>query len=461
MKKALILSTALLCGVAANAAGRADSLLQAVEYSNSGLWLMADAVFDNVAIDQWRLPLGYTAVNGSYNRRERDYSWQGSASTYTHYRSSTLCGGAAYSNGKRRNMPWCETTDPELLYPYLLADTVGGDLNSEIYTFSGSYADHSDRWAWGASLAYKATLEYRSVDPRPRNVAGCLDASAAIAYRLFDNYWLGGDLTFRRYTQSNDIEFKSEMGIDKIYHLTGPESHYARFAGVGLSTHYRGYRYGGGLTLYPASGRGFFIRAATSRFSFDNIITDLNKLPMASATHYTFEAMAGYLHPGEGFFWGANARLQTARRHGTENIFGDASSGVYPQIGSLQMYSHNSTTLSASVLGGICSGRSQLWLRLTPGYSYESTAYRSPRYYLSRRTFTPRAELSWSGRMVPCWLFMARAAYERTPLYSHVYSMRAGAAYMLGQRLGLSVDGCADFMPSGRKNYTISLGLIF
>ena len=53
MKKALILSTALLCGVAANAAGRADSLLQAVEYSNSGLWLMADAVFDNVAIDQW------------------------------------------------------------------------------------------------------------------------------------------------------------------------------------------------------------------------------------------------------------------------------------------------------------------------------------------------------------------------------------------------------------------------
>ena len=57
MKKALILSTALLCGVAANAAGRADSLLQAVEYSNSGLWLMADAVFDNVAIDQSRLPL--------------------------------------------------------------------------------------------------------------------------------------------------------------------------------------------------------------------------------------------------------------------------------------------------------------------------------------------------------------------------------------------------------------------
>ena len=144
-----------------------------------GLW---PAVFDNVAIDQWRLPLGYTAVNGSYNRRERDYSWQGSASTYTHYRSSTLCGGAAYSNGKRRNMPWCETTDPELLYPYLLADTVGGDLNSEIYTFSGSYADHSDRWAWGASLAYKATLEYRSVDPRPRNVAGCLDASTTIGW---------------------------------------------------------------------------------------------------------------------------------------------------------------------------------------------------------------------------------------------------------------------------------------
>lgn len=461
MKSVLIFTLSLLCCAAAAASGRSDSLLQAVEYDKTGLWHIADAVFGNVAIDQWRLPQGYTAAYGSYTRLNRDFFWQGGASTYTHYRSSTLCGGASYSNGKRRSMPWCETSDPALIYPYLLADSVGGELDSEIYCFSGSYADHRGRWAWGASLAYKATLEYRSVDPRPRNVSGCLDAAAAVACRISGDYRLGVDLSARRYTQSNDIEFKSETGIEKIYHLTGPESHYARFAGTGLSTHYRGYRYGGGVALYPSGGRGLFARVSVSRFAFDNIITDLNKLPMASATHSDIEAMAGYLQPGSHLYWGVNFHLRAARRHGTENIFGDATSGVYPQIGSLAMYSYNSTILSAALLCGIRSGNSQLWLRLDPGYCYESTAYRSPRYYQARRMFTPVAELSWSGRSAPGWLFMAQAAYRRTLRHDYVYGCRCSVVRMLGHRLGLNVEGNVDFMPGSRKDFNISAGLIF
>lgn len=36
-----------------------------------------------------------------------------------------------------KNLKWNETTDWELLYPYLLADLVGGDLSKEIYSFTG------------------------------------------------------------------------------------------------------------------------------------------------------------------------------------------------------------------------------------------------------------------------------------------------------------------------------------
>ena len=176
-----------------------------------------------------------------------------------------------------------------------------------------------------------------------KNVVGCLDASAGAAFLLGKDYYAGVSLAFRKYKQSNDIDFKSEMGVDKIFHLTGMGTHYRRFAGAGLDTYYDGYRYGLTADIYPSSGRGVFVSVDMSRFSFDNILSDFNKLPMASASHRAIEAEAGWLSGGERTWWGVAARADAYRRHGRENIFGDAAAGIYPQIGSNEMYADNGT----------------------------------------------------------------------------------------------------------------------
>ncbi|MDE7408149.1 MAG: hypothetical protein K2M76_06980, partial [Muribaculaceae bacterium] len=303
----------------------------------------------------------------------------GSAETYTKYGASTLWGYGRYVNGRVKNMVWNETADPYIVYPYILADSIGGDMNREQYEFCGGYAAHSGRWAWGMEMSYLAKLEYRGVDPRPRNVVGQLDVSAGLGYMVANDYYAGVSLRLRKYKQSNDVEFKSEMGVDKIYHLTGLATHYYRFAGTGLSTHYDGYRYGVSADVYPRSGRGVFMSCVVSRFSFDNILTDLNKLPLASATHRAIDVEAGWLNPSDSHYCGVVAVLSAYRRHGRENIFGDAASTIYPQICSTEMFADNYVSVSCRGTWGLLyNAASRIGVVAGGGWHRRTTAYVSP-----------------------------------------------------------------------------------
>jgi len=299
-------------------------------------------------VNQWRMASSLTEVGGEYCSRSDCHAvdirngvgecgFGLSAVTYTKYGTSTLWGHGRYTNSTVSDIVWNETADADLLYPYLTADSIGGDMNRETYDFGAGYADHTDRWSWGTSLSYLAKLEYRDVDPRPRNVSGTIDISVGGAYRIADDYYAGMSFYWRRYKQSNDIDFKSETGIAKIFHLTGLGSHYYRFAGTGLSSSYNGCRYAISTDIYPASGLGPFASAHISRFTFSKVLVDLNKLPMARAWHNTFEAEAGWLTT----LWGATADVAVYRRHGIENVFGNASSGQYPQIESNTMFADN------------------------------------------------------------------------------------------------------------------------
>lgn len=358
-----------------------------------GLWQLAKLAYENPAVNQWRMTKGYTDVGVSYKYRNdndnldpRDGSgdkyWRLGVSTYTKYRRSTLWGDAAYTNGRTTEVVWNETTDRELLYPYLSADSIGGDIKMEQYCFSGGYADRNDRWAWGAKISYMATLQYRDVDPRPRNVAGFLNIAAGGMIRLTGVYHVGMSVNLLKYKQTNDIDFKSEMGIDKIFHLTGMGTHYKRFAGNGLSAYYDGYRYGIDINLYPANSRGFFVTARLSRMTFKNILSDLNKLPMASVWHNQLSAQAGWMGTRDWMFGGASVQLDLFRRHGKENVFGDATSAIYPKIASNEMFADNEVRVAAIGRWGLCFGPvNRIYIDLMPEWMHRTTAYIEPYNY--------------------------------------------------------------------------------
>lgn len=370
MSRYIALFLAFAMSVAAASAAVADTAsLAAVAPVNrriarhqDAMWRITPQSFANPALKQWMLPVSYSSLSGRYadtsgsqpvdSRLGSGEHYFGiEARSYIKHRSSTLWGTAAYHNGVRESVVWNESSDAPIIYPYFTADSISGDLKGETYSFSGGYADHTDRWSWGVTLSYNAGQYYRNVDPRPRNVTGRLDIAAGAAYRIgASSYQLGASLNFRKYKQSCDIEFVNELADTRIWHLTGLGTHYQRFAGSGYSHYYNGHRWGGSLDLYPSSRRGAVASAAFSRFEFDHILTSLNKLPLASASENRLELSAGWLAPGKHHDWAAVVRATISKRTGTENIFGDASANVYPKIGSLTMYTHSLAGIVASGL---------------------------------------------------------------------------------------------------------------
>ena len=157
---ALVIALSLGCA----AAQAVLPVAEAIGEERLGLWHVAALPWQNPAVNQWRMSAGLTRVGAAYAAADKGHQWSLGADTYTRYKTSTLWGSASYSNGKDDNAVWCETADYDIVYPYILADSVGGALSRERYSFAGGYADRRGRWAWGARLSYAATLEYRDVE---------------------------------------------------------------------------------------------------------------------------------------------------------------------------------------------------------------------------------------------------------------------------------------------------------
>lgn len=255
------------------------------------------------------------------------------AATYMRLGRATVAGHASYRNGRRFGSRFCEVSDPQLVYPYYTADALGGDFRGEQYTFGGSYASAFGRgWICGVRLDYRALLEYRHVDPRPRNVVGQLSASAALGRRI-GGYSLALGADVFRYTQSNSIMFVSELGEIPVYHLTGLGHHYARFAGTGKSANFSGWNRGVSLALMP-DRRGLSASLSFGRFTFDKVLRDIDNLPLNTLRRDTWEASAGWRDS----LLSVSAWFSEVSRRGCENIFGEPQGNIYPELFSLTTY---------------------------------------------------------------------------------------------------------------------------
>ena len=94
-------------------------------------WL-TNAAYHNPVINQFRKPYSLNTVGISFNARSENHALnqqQGDserlgafdAQSYMKHGNSTLWGHAYYHNGSVRNVVWNETSDYDMVYPYLLA----------------------------------------------------------------------------------------------------------------------------------------------------------------------------------------------------------------------------------------------------------------------------------------------------------------------------------------------------
>ncbi len=387
MKRIFLTYSILLLGASLYSNAQTMSTTEAisrVETLGIGVNTLA---LENPAVMQFKQVQSLSHVNLSYFYDKQDQAvdqrlgdgdkgFSFNAKTYIVHKNTRIWGHADYINGKQTNVRWNETSDMEMLYPYLLADSTGGNMKYERYCFGGGFSQFNGRFGWGGQIDYNAGFYHRSVDPRPKNITSLFIIRLGGVMKVVDGYVLGIGGEYTRYKQSNDVTFYSELGQDKLYHLIGMANDYVRFAGQSYSTTYSGNKGMAMINFYPTQLNGFNASVKAGKMTIENVLTNLNKLPMARLSDICLQAEAG------GRFcdsYVVRCFFDWQRRHGDENIFGDPQSGSYPQIASLNMYKRNRVNVGVEFLAESRQGARFYWgVKPKVVYSHHNQTYATP-----------------------------------------------------------------------------------
>ncbi len=298
----------------------------------------------------------YTSIAAAWNGRreespakmeEGDSMDEGQLNISTLVRptcNSAVRGSINYARGLKRNVIWNTSSDYDIVYPYTLADTVGGNLNHEKYQFSGGYSALKGNFLWGLEGAYRAFHEYRDVDPRPRNIVSDLNVRGT-AGLLLGGRVLEGSLFYRRYSQSQNVTFVSERGRNtSVFHLTGLGDYNWRFSGASdayLTTRYSGNGVGFQLATYPKAVQGWRADASYTLLNMAHYLPNQNEALYTQALTREIRLNAGYI--GRRFTAGAHAAYQW--REGIESVLDNGKAGRFLELTKLPLF--GSSELSA------------------------------------------------------------------------------------------------------------------
>lgn len=312
---------------------------------------------------------------------------------------TTVWGTAAYMNGRKKGISWNSTADYNLLYPYVLADTLGGKTTNERYSFSGGYATRLHKFLIGGELRFRAEHEYRTTDPRMRGIVSDLFLNLGGGYHL-PGYYIGARVEGNVYRQSNSVTFYREAGSIPEYQMTGLGTYYKRFSGNQSEISYKGSGLKLSAELVPDHAQGWFGRLAVAQYAWKRINVDFNSLPISTLYNKTLDLKAGWRRQ-DGNPVAVFAGWSFARRSGDEHIAGTAASNVYPQIATLTMYKKNTSCL---YIGGLI-GRKHVSLSAQAGYRTTRERYEYPERLMNTDRYYGELKGQWFFHTSRKWLW--------------------------------------------------------
>lgn len=260
------------------------------------------------------------------------------ASTYHHLNDRmTVWGEASFTTGRQHHVTWNSTSDYDLLQPYILADTLGGDTRRERYAFSGGCAARLDKWSFGGEMNVRAEQEYRGHDPRMRGVVTDVTLSLGTGFQS-KFCQLGLALTGNIYKQTNSVAFYREEGVIPEYQMTGLGTVYSRFSGDKRSIYYDG----GGLTLRLHASHngstGLYGDASLSTHRYHRKLAEYNSMPLTDLYNEQAGTTIGWRKEGSQQRIAVFGHFNYQRRTGNEHIGGTSDARYFPVIAWLTMY---------------------------------------------------------------------------------------------------------------------------
>ena len=263
---------------------------------------------------------------------------------------SSVWGKASYMTGKSRNIKWNSVSDYELLEPYILADTMGGNTERERYVFEGGYAAKVGSILMGGEMLFRAEHEYRTIDPRMRAIVTDLTLRGGVAYET-GTYLLGAAAEANIYKQTDNVTFYRETGVIPEFQMTGLGAIYVRFSGEVNNLYFNG----GGAQLYlnvqPRNGQGLFTNITIGEHRYERIAASLNSLPLTKLYREEAKLQAGWRKSGKTDL-AIYADAQYICRLGDENMVGSSQSNSYPILTTLTMYKNNIIDASMNMVYG-------------------------------------------------------------------------------------------------------------
>lgn len=289
--------------------------------------------------------------------------------------NTAVWGRAQYLTGKCWNICWNSVSDYDLLEPYILADTLGGDTERERYVFEGGYATSLGKWNLGGELLFRADHEYRTTDPRMRSIVTDLTIRAGAAYDAYGYHWaLDGEANV--YKQTNNVSFYRETGVIPEYQMTGLGAVNIRFSGEVNNMYFNGGGTAVSLSATPDDRQGLFANAVWSQHRYERIAASLNSLPLTTLYANRLIGQIGWRHSRRND-WMLLAAVDYQRRLGDENIVGSGASSIYPVLTTLTMYKHHLLDASLQAVYGR-RGSTDWHLSLRGGYLSNAEKYMEP-----------------------------------------------------------------------------------
>ncbi len=319
------------------------------------------------------------------------------ASSYMRLNSKAVVWGAAqFKSGTFRNIRWNNSADFDLIGPYVLADSVGGDLTSQRYSFSGGYAGENNGWTWGAFVSYAASIDYRNRDPRDKIIVSDLAVRLGASRCLFSTYSVGIGADIRVYNQESDVTFYNPNNEIKTFALLGLGNYNPRFSGnTNNSTAYNAFGIGTEINLFDTSLRGGFINMSFHYLPVKQILRNFNNLELTRAGNYFAGIRLGYKIRIRDIVCSPRLTINVRRQLGFENLYGSAVGNHYPRIGYRRNYYHDRALANLDIPLSVCI-RKRTRMELIPSVSmaYDHENYRKPRRYTHVTFCTPQLLMS-------------------------------------------------------------------
>lgn len=228
--------------------------------------------YNTPALSTYDNPIDFTdlSINYASNQSDTYILQQGSGyndfniniNSYQRKKNNlNLWGSFQYNNVSIKDIIFNETLDYNYVYPYVMTDTVGGNLKEEHYKILGGLSKTYDRTTYAFETSFVGKQSVRSRDPRVNNISSNFNATFAVSHRINQDYSLGLALIGERYFQKSKIAFNSELGRPTVFHETGLGNYNKIFADTRDNAEYLGYNYGTTLSFVSINHIGWFAKA--------------------------------------------------------------------------------------------------------------------------------------------------------------------------------------------------------